>query len=194
VPATLPSSRARESADLEQPLRVFFALWPDAATRDAIAALARDVVKRAGGRAPRPENAHLTLAFVGDVAATRVSILQEIGAAAARDAAPFTLALDRIGGFRAAGIAWVGAATTPPVLVELAGRTNQALAAAGFRVERRPFHPHVTLARRCERPPSAAAIALVAWRVEGMTLTESRLRHEGSCYRELAAWPFAAMQ
>jgi len=167
-------------------------LWPDAATRDAIAALARDVVKLAGGRVPRPENTHLTLAFIGDVAATRVSILQEIGAVAAHDAAPFTLALDRIGGFRDAGIAWLGAAATPLALGELARRTNAALAAAGFRSERRPFHPHITLARRCVRPPGAAAIAPVAWRVEGMTLVASMLRHEGSCYRELAAWPFAA--
>lgn len=192
MPATHPSSRARAPADPERPLRVFFALWPDAATRDAIAALARDMVKLAGGRAPRPENAHLTLAFVGDVPATGVSILRAIGAAAARDAVPFTLALDRIGGFRDAGIAWLGAAATPPALEQLARRTNEALAAAGFRIERRPVHPHVTLARRCERPPGAAAIAPVTWRVEGMTLTASMLRHEGSCYRELAAWPFAA--
>jgi 2'-5' RNA ligase len=194
VPTTLPSSRAREPADCEQQLRVFFALWPGAATQDAVAALARDVVKAAGGRAPRSENVHLTLSFVGEVAAMRVPLLQDIGAATARDAAPFTLSLDRIGGPRNSGIAWLGAAVTPPELERLARQTNKALAAAGFRVERRLFRPHVTLARRCERPPGAAAIAPVTWRVEGMTLTASMLRPEGSCYRELGAWPFAAMR
>ncbi len=149
------------------------------------------MVKHAGGRAARPENVHLTLAFVGEVAATRVALLEEIGAAAARHTAPFTLALERIGGFRDAGIAWLGAAATPPALERLAREMNEALAAAGFRVERRHFRPHVTLARRCATPPGAAAIAPMTWHVEGMTLTTSMLRHEGSCYRELTAWPFA---
>lgn len=173
-------------------LRVFFALWPDAAARDVVAAMARDVVKREGGNAPRPENVHLTLAFVGDVAPDRVAALEGVGAAAARAAAPFTLALDRRGGFRETGIAWLGTDATPPELEAIMRRLNGGLAAVGFRVERRPFRVHVTLARKCRRPPAGIAVPPVAWRVERVTLTASELRPEGSRYREIATWPLLA--
>src|SRR5258705_4553433 len=94
-------------------LRTFFALWPDASACERIATLARDVVSRAGGRAPRSENIHLTVAFVGNVALDRIAALKRIGASAARAVAPFTLELDRLGAFHHAGIAWFGAEVLP---------------------------------------------------------------------------------
>jgi len=69
----------RSSQDLRFPLdfarvvdkvRVFFALWPAATARDALAGLAHDVAARVQGRAPPDENLHMTLAFVGDISAT----------------------------------------------------------------------------------------------------------------------------
>src|ERR1700724_2954341 len=46
--------------------RLFFALWPDAATSNALAALAQQVAAESGGRPTAPGNVHLTLAFLGD--------------------------------------------------------------------------------------------------------------------------------
>jgi 2'-5' RNA ligase len=172
--------------------RVFFALWPDAVARDCLTTFAQDVVKVAGGRVAPAANMHLTLAFVGDVARARVAALREIGAAVARDAAPFTLVLDRVGGFRDAGIAWIGSAATPAELDGLVRPLRQRLGAGGYPVERRPFHPHVTLVRRCGKPPRDAAAAPIEWRVERLTLMASDLRPDGSEYRELAGWPLAA--
>ncbi len=188
MPASIPSRRGERLALREPPLRVFFALWPDAAARDSIATFAQGVV----GRVPPPANLHLTLAFVGDVARARVAALHDIGAAVARDVAPFTLVLDRVGGFRQAGIAWIGAAATPVELDLLVRQLHRRLGADGFPVERRPFHPHVTLARRCGKPPRDAAAAPIEWRVERLTLNASDLQRDGSRYRELAGWPLAA--
>ena len=173
----------------EAPLRVFFAVWPDAATRAAIAALAHEAAAGAGGKAPAPSNLHLTLAFIGDVRAERLAVLQAIGADAARPTPPFTLTLDRLGGFRDAGIAWLGTTPTPPQLDALVRRMRGALGAAGFPVDARPFRVHVTLARRCRNRVRAAAIAPIAWRVERLTLTASDLGGDGSRYRDLAVWP-----
>ena len=166
---------------------MFFAVWPDAAARDVIAAMARDVVQRIGGRAPRPENHHLTLAFVGEVDADRIDALISIGAEAARAVAPFVLTLDRLGEFHHTGIAWIGANTPPAELERLVRALRDGLAAEGFPVERRRYRPHVTLARRCGTM-AAATIAPVAWRVERVTLIASELLPAGSRYRELAAW------
>jgi 2'-5' RNA ligase len=188
MPTRTDSPARKDSAKYPATLRVFFAFWPDASAHDRIAAAARDVVRRAGGRAPPPENHHLTVAFVGDLASERLAALQRVGATAARAVAPFVLALDRLGAFHHMGIAWLGTDDVPPELSHLVGALRDGLAANAFPVERRRFRAHVTLARRCG-PLATAAIAPVAWRVERMTLNASQLLPAGSIYRELAAWP-----
>jgi 2'-5' RNA ligase len=181
-------SAGQASATDPVPLRVFFALWPDAPAHERIAAMAADVVARAGGRAPRPENIHLTVAFVGSVARDRIAALKRIGASAARTVAPFTLELDRLGAFHHAGIAWLGADVLPTELEDLVFALREQLAAKSFPVEKRLYRAHMTLARRCGTMASIR-IAPIAWRIEGLTLNASKLSPSGSRYTELAEWP-----
>jgi len=122
-----------------------------------------------------------------------VELLRRVGEFAAQSADPFTLPLDRVGGFRAAGIAWLGTDSPPPGLLRLADALRCELAANGFPVEARPFHAHVTLARRCGSVVPAAVEPLM-WRGDRLTLSASELRPEGSRYRELAAWPLILMR
>jgi len=166
-------------------VRVFFAVWPDRAARDALAALARDTAAQAQGRAPRIENLHLTLAFIGEVAADRIKALRAIGIKVARASSPFTLTLDRLGAFRDAGIAWAGASAPPSELLQLARALGDALAVNDFATERREFQPHVTLARRCRRRVDGAAASPIALQVARLTLMASE---SGPRYRELDAW------
>ncbi len=170
-------------------LRVFYALWPDAAARDALALLTRDAATRTQGRAAPAANLHLTLAFVGDVAPDRGTDLCAIGATVAANVLPFTLTLDRTGTFRGTGITWLGASETPPHLEQLASDLTEALAAHGFAVERRAFSPHVTLARRCRTPGDVGLAAPVAWAANRLALNASDLRSGAPTYRELASWP-----
>jgi RNA 2',3'-cyclic 3'-phosphodiesterase len=181
---TLPEPGPRDAS----PLRVFFALWPEAGARDALRALARDTAAQTGGRAPSAENVHLTLAFLGDVAATRLAALHAIGPVVAAAVPPFTLTLDRVGAFGDGRIAWAGASAPPRDLERLAHSLNGALAKEGFPTERRAFHPHVTLARHCRRPAATGTLAPIAWRVERITLYASELSPRGPRYRELGAW------
>lgn len=168
---------------------MFFALWPDPAARVALAALSRDAAGRAQGRAPTPENLHLTLAFLGDVALPRIVALRAIGLAVASAAAPFRLTLDQAGTFRDAGIAWAGATVMPPELERLVQLLSGALANEGFRTERRAFHAHVTLARRCRRPAGVDIAAPITWNVERLMLNVSDTLPGGPRYRALADWP-----
>jgi 2'-5' RNA ligase len=173
----------------DPPLRLFFALQPDAGARRSLAALARDVANATGGRAPRAENLHLTLAFLGDVARARLVAVEAIGATAAPAVEPFLLTLDRVGCFRNAGVAWAGAAVVPPALQRLFDVLRDALGAARLPVERRDFHAHVTLARRCTRALPDAPIASIAWRADALALMASETQPGGPRYRQLAAWP-----
>src|SRR6266478_6212584 len=95
-------------------LRLFFALWPDPATRAAIAALARDVGRETDGRAVAADNVHLTLIFLGEQPAEIVPQLCASGAAIEFSA--FRLALDEVDCWRKTGIAWLGASETPAAL------------------------------------------------------------------------------
>jgi 2'-5' RNA ligase len=173
-------------------LRVFYALWPDAAVLDALAGLTREVAAQTQGRAPPASNLHLTLAFVGDVAPEHLAALQAIGAAAAAGVSPFTLTLDRTGSFRGTGIAWLGAAAVPASLDVLARSLAEALAAEGYASDRRPFSPHVTLARRCRRPSDVALATPLRWNVDRLVLNASELRPGAPAYRELASWALGA--
>ena len=102
----------------ERALRVFFALVPPPELAQSLGTLARDVARRARGRPVPAENVHLTLAFVGAWPHARLPELRDAGAQLR--GAPIELRLDTLGGFRRAGVAWIGAATMSPLAVLVA--------------------------------------------------------------------------
>ena len=167
-------------------VRAFFALSPDAEVRETLAALGRDVARRSRGRAVSPENAHLTLAFIGDVAKDTLAALQAVG-----DRVPktgFVVSFDSLGAWRASGVAWIAPAVLPPPLLKLHSTLADDLAAAGFELETRPFRPHITLARRCLQPLPRTKCPPILWRADKLFLVGSELRESGPVYRNLAAW------
>ncbi len=80
--------------------RVFFALWPDAAQREALAHAIRKAVKSCGGRPVPPESLHVTLAFLGSVPESGVpelgSLAREVAESLPREAGPLRLRFDRL--------------------------------------------------------------------------------------------------
>ncbi|HEY5309265.1 MAG TPA: RNA 2',3'-cyclic phosphodiesterase, partial [Casimicrobiaceae bacterium] len=175
------------SATADAPVvRAFFALAPGEEVRTRLAQLGRDVARKSRGRAVSPENAHLTLAFLGDVARSRVPVLEQVGDRLPRTG--FVVEFDSLGAWRASGVAWIAPAQLPPALVKLHSTLADALTAAGFVLETRPFRPHVTLARRCLQPQPRAHCAPIRWEVDRLFLIGSELQPEGPVYRELANW------
>lgn len=177
----------RETAANRATLRAFFALWPDATVRAALAPLVRDIARKVHGRPAAVESIHLTLAFLGEVAEAALPSLEAIGAAMPRGTCVMQLA--QCGTFGGARVAWVAPAETPPELVTLESQLRAALAAGGFRTEERPFAPHLTLARKCGRALPRTAITPIAWNVDRLSLVASSLEPGGARYREIAGWP-----
>ncbi len=167
-------------------VRAFFALTPDAEVRETLAALGRDIARKSRGRAVPPDNAHLTLAFVGDVNKAALPRLQAVGDRMPRTG--FEVNFDSLGAWRASGVAWIAPAVLPPPLLKLHSMLADALAAAGFELETRPFRPHVTLARRCLQPLPRARCEPIVWRADKLFLVGSELRDDGPVYRNLATW------
>lgn len=182
----IPQGPARVPAAATDVVRVFFALVPDRAVTAQFTALAKDVARRARGRAVAAHHVHLTLAFLGDVAASSVPALRRIG-----DALPHAgavLEFDTLGSWRASGVAWIAPRELPLPVVALHDALHRALGAAGYPLDTRPFRPHLTLARRCLHPVSRAPCAPVHWNVDRLSLIGSELTPEGPIYTELAVW------
>jgi len=167
--------------------RVFFALWPDEPARAMIAGLAREVALESGGRPTALNHIHLTLAFVGEQPAIRVDSLRRL--AAVVRARAFMLALDEIGGFQRAGIAWLGSSAAQPGLAALHDDLAHALQSRGFPVDERPHAPHLTLARRSTTVIARRLSQPIRWRVSSFSLMASELASSGPAYRTIAEWP-----
>ena len=168
--------------------RVFFALWPDAEVRSALADAASRVHAACGGRATATAKIHLTLFFVGTVERERIADLE--ACAKSVSAAPFELDLDVLGHWRHNRIVWAGTRKTPEALAALVAALTGQLERVGFRGEDRPYAPHVTLVRDAKRAPAGVALDVPRWRAADFALVESAAG--GSRYDVLARWPLAS--
>lgn len=169
-----------------QTLRLFFALWPDDATRDALSRTGKWLHQRWGGRRMRADTLHITLAFLGSTPADQLDVLTACADTVHADA--FELVLDQAGYWRHNRIGWLGAGDTPPQHLELVEALNTQLQAAGFSVDSRPHVPHVTLLRKSmggEVPPCTP----VRWPVSEFVLVKSRTESEGAQYEVIRRWP-----
>ena len=170
-----------------KPLRLFFALWPDDATRAALADWSRRIHRVTGGRPTRAETIHQTLAFLGDCDPTR---LADIEAAAGRvHARRHELLLDRAGLWNHNRIAWAGTSAVPPEIEALVAELRAALAEVRFTPEQRPFVPHITLVRNARPGGVLPALEPIRWPVASFVLVRSVLRPDGSDYAIQGRWP-----
>ncbi len=184
--------RASDSHDVGAPgagggKRVFFALWPDESAARRLHDAGRALQHECGGRAMRRETLHLTLAFIGEVAGSRLDALIELGARL--PFAPHRLCLDQLGSWRHNRLAWAGSCKPPTELAEMVETLHAWLREAGFPIEKRPFAPHVTLVRRLERGFPPRGMAPIDWPVSEFRLVASERRAEGAHYRPLGRWP-----
>lgn len=168
-------------------LRVFFALWPDAPLRAMLHATAGRLHKALGGRRMRPETLHLTLVFIGDLAAARLPELLEL---AARIRVPACdIAFDRVDCWRRNHIAHLGVSQVPPPLGELVRQLEAGLEGRGVAFDQRAYVPHVTLLRNAECAKENPASEPIRWPMRDFVLVTSSLRSEGAQYVELGRWP-----
>ncbi len=143
----------------------------------------------------RPENLHVTLKFLGEVAPERVEELRLAAEVACEGIDRFALELDRAGAFpnlERPRVIWVGSSSPPEEIFQIYRRLERELAPLGFPPERKPYTPHVTLGRVKERNRARAArLGEQLDRIEPfhfvaevfrLTLMESRLAPSGATY------------
>jgi 2'-5' RNA ligase len=150
------------------------------------------------GRRIAPENIHLTLVFLGEVAEpTLTPIERELSEL---NFAPFPLKLTTLNTFPRAGVLFAEVEPGSPLL-HLQAKVAAAMACCGFAPENpkapeapeaRPYHPHITLARfhgplRLRKSQHALPPSLQrSFTADTVNLYRSNLTPTGSHYEILA--------
>ena len=177
--------------------RLFFALWPDEAQRQALEHACAKAVRHSGGRPVPLSNLHVTLAFLGSVAVARIPDLQSIAreqpAGLTRDT-PATLTFARLAHWKEAQILCALGAEQSPTARGLAVALQEAVAALGLCPDRKPFHAHVTLARKVVRPGALLRLRPVVWRFESFALIDSRTEPSGPIYSVVESYPLVKLE
>jgi 2'-5' RNA ligase len=188
--------------------RLFVAVELPQTWLDALASVqthlgrALEAAGASGLRWVRPEGIHLTLKFLGETEPSRLPQLEEALADAVSSPPSLRLALSEAGcssSGRRVRLVWVGLAGGVDRIALLATRVDDACAGLGFERERRPFAPHLTLARvpegvmldRDVLAPHLRSLRLDAapFEVERVSLMRSHLGPGGARYERIAAFP-----
>ncbi len=176
-------------------MRVFVAINPSPEERARLAQASRAL--RKGGYPIRwvpPENVHLTLKFLGEVAEAQLPGVCAAVDESAKGLGALEMVVRNFGAFpnlRRPQVVWAGMQSSP-ALEALQSRVEGALADLGFPRERRAFRPHLTLGRAQKRTRVSdfrGLEELVAglsyddvYRVRGVDVMRSRLLPRGAIY------------
>ena len=183
-------------------MRTFIAIELPAEIKAALNDLSERLRRsRASASWVKPERMHLTLRFLGEIPESdvaRVGSLLEEHSAPFR---PFTLSVANTGVFpnsRQPQVVWAGVGPLDGGLIELQRVAEDAAQATGLKPERRPFRPHLTLARIRGQDNVRQLMALVArergfnggsFLAANVSLFSSELAPSGPVYTRLRECP-----
>jgi RNA 2',3'-cyclic 3'-phosphodiesterase len=185
-------------------VRAFLAIPVTSPALEAGTALLDELRRSVGEvRWVRPEGLHLTLHFWANLHEDNVARVLQAAAAALDGTAPYPAELAGLGAFPRDGderVLWLGMREGQQRTVALQGAVERALESAGFPMEQRAFHAHVTLGRPRQRLDADArrrwrgfaGTVLPPCAVREVLLYRSQPGPGGSRYEVLARLPLSA--
>lgn len=174
-------------SDQQKQHRIFFALWPDDVTRDAIASFVKPCLAGHPAKKVPQHNWHLTLAFLGNVPQQKYECaLQQ---AALVQSESFVITLDMFGYWPRPRVVWLGCNEVPEPLQSLVTQLNTHLIPCDYKPEHRIYAPHLTLLRKANQGIKQRDITPVSWCVKDFVLVESATTEKGSVYQVVRRWP-----
>ena len=179
-------------------MRLFTALDPSPDVHDNLSRLLDRLRPAARLRWSRREGLHLTLKFIGQWPENRLAELRQ--ALSGVTFAPFEIRFSGLGFFpnpRSPRVFWAGIQAGPE-LGKLAALVDRTLEPLGVEAEKRPYSPHLTLARiesgtRLEAVHRAIqdlpSVEFGSFRADRFCLYESRPAAGGSIYTRIEEFP-----
>lgn len=166
-------------------VKVFFALWPDAAERRVLAEWQTPLQRLCGGRAMHGETLHNTLVFIGHIELSRLEALwlaaQEVSAAC------FGLCFDAARYWGHNHIVYAAPGHVPQQLAQLVNALEQRLTMHRFKFEQRAYKPHVTLLRNAHwSDDPLPEMQPVCWQIQDFALVQAVHQDGLASYRVLA--------
>lgn len=166
----------------------------DAIETDVVGALRPQL---SGARWTRPEGRHLTLKFLGNVDEERVDEITDVMVTVAIRHEAFDANFAYPGVFpnhRRPRVLWLGLGGAAERVALLAADLDLALQPLGFEKETRGYSPHLTLARFHEQTSFDHEVLMFdappdMFRVDSITLFESKLHPKGARYSTVATAP-----
>ena len=187
-----------------EPIRAFIAIELPGELKQAL----RNIQSRlkAGGQFPvkwaDPQGIHLTLKFLGDIAADSTEEITRTIAEAVQGTSPLRLEVRELGVFpnpRRVQVIWVGVSGDVEPLSRLQQHIDSRLSPLGFLPETRRFTPHLTLARVRDRasPEERQSLGQLvsatrfetgySFIVDSIHLMRSQLTREGPIYSRIGS-------
>lgn len=191
-------------------MRLFVGVELEGPVAEKAANIALALKQRLAETAPRfvarwvpPANLHITVWFIGEIPEPRGD--QVVEALRPRlDMPAFRLALGGCGAFPPSGaprVLWIGAGAGTGEMHDLYARIEARLTSLGFAGERRPYSPHLTIARVKDPGPGPPRVLRQTMAsipadcgesaVTAATLFRSRLSPRGPAYEPLLRVPLS---
>ncbi|MCK4706734.1 MAG: RNA 2',3'-cyclic phosphodiesterase [Gammaproteobacteria bacterium] len=167
--------------------RLFFALWPSVQVRQSIVDVYSSISPQTTGQLMHAHNLHETLHFIGQTSHENKDCMHI--AAQSVDVEQFQLELNYLGQFSKAKILWMGANKIPQQLTQLHQKLGIALEGCGFKVDTRPFMPHVTLLKKYIGQVPERIDFSIPWQVEEFVMVESVPSEQGVNYQVVEKYP-----
>ncbi|NOQ14527.1 MAG: RNA 2',3'-cyclic phosphodiesterase [Methyloprofundus sp.] len=166
--------------------RLFFALWPDNATRKQIAKINQSIYSE-GLRKVKPDNLHVTLVFLGNVD-TELEAIIHLGMKNISVQA-FSICFDQLAFWRKPRLLCLTAQQYDQQLLILVDALKKELEQYGMMMEDRAYKAHITLARKAHRLVEIE-MQPITWQAQSFCLIESLSTPDGVHYQVLQRWDF----
>jgi len=179
-------------------MRIFIALELPTKIKDQLAKVQKELTKTdLPAKWLKPKNIHLTLAFLGSIKPEKIETISKILTEAAFQTKPIRLRLLKLNFFPSS-------AKTRVLFVDLGGELNKVhllalkikteLKKEKIWVDKKPFRPHLTLARVKKQPNLAKIIKKTKIKqskflTDQIVLVKSQLSPAGPVYTHLKTFP-----
>lgn len=172
--------------------RIFVAIPVPSHLQLALSRVKTHLHATSGMRWVAPNNMHLTIRFLGEISEEQMErVCTAVAQAVQEGPGSFTLRVEGIGAFPSANqarVVWAGLSGDHQPLIQLYEIVQARLHDVGFAVEKRPFRPHITLARLRNPAPLSSQLQRLAnqsfgsWHIDTLQVMESKLKQTGAEY------------